>query len=49
VITLRSTPQAEAAGFVASTHGAMLAARVAADPSRFWTIASQAVDRLRNP
>lgn len=48
VMTLRSAPSAEAAGLVASTHGAMLAARVAGDPSLFWTIASQAANRLRS-
>lgn len=47
VMTLLGTPSAEAAGFVASIHGAMLAARVAGDPSLFWAIASQAASRLK--
>ena len=47
VMTLLGTPSADAATFVASTHGAMLAARVAGDPPLFWTIASQAANRLR--
>ena len=48
-MTLLDSPSTDAAAFVASTHGAMLAARVAGDPSLFWAIASQAANRLRAP
>lgn len=43
------TPATEAATFVASIHGAMLAARAAGQASLFWTIAKVSTDRLRAP
>lgn len=47
VIELRDSPASEAVTFVASIHGAMLAARAAGDASLFWTIARTATDRLK--
>ena len=47
VIELRDNPASEAVTFVASIHGAMLAARAAGDASLFWTIARTATDRLK--
>jgi len=46
-IQLRDTPSAEAATFVASIHGAMLAARAVGDASLFWKIATVSTDRLK--
>lgn len=47
VMRLRDSPAAEASMFVASVHGAMLAARAAGDASVFWQIAKVATERLR--
>lgn len=44
---LAGTPSAEASAFIASIHGAMLAARASGDASLFWEIAQQSVNRLR--
>lgn len=46
-LRLRDTAAAEAATFVASVHGAMLAARAAGQATLFWTIAKLATDRLK--
>lgn len=46
-LRLGDTAPTEAATFVASIHGAMLAARAAGDASLFWTIAKLSTDRLR--
>jgi len=44
---LADTPSAEASMFMASIHGAMLAARAAGDALLFWEIAKQSTNRLR--
>lgn len=44
---LSDTPSAEASMFMASIHGAMLAARAAGDALLFWEIAKLSTDRLR--
>lgn len=44
---LSGPPSAEASAFVASIHGAMLAARAAGDPLLFWEIAKLSTNRLR--
>lgn len=44
---LMGTPSAEASVFIASIHGAMLAARATGDASLFWEIAKQSIDRLK--
>lgn len=44
---LRNTPSAEASTFIASIHGAMLAARAAEDASLFWKIAELSTERLK--
>ncbi|MGO1068209.1 TetR/AcrR family transcriptional regulator [Lysobacter sp. CA199] len=44
---LTDTPSAESSMFMASIHGAMLAARAAGDASLFWDIAKLSTDRLR--
>jgi len=44
---LTDTPSAEASVFMASIHGAMLAARAAGDASLFWEVAKVATDRIR--
>lgn len=46
-IQLVDAPAVEASAFVASIHGAMLAARAAGDASLFWLIAKRSTDRLR--
>lgn len=46
-IRLSDTPSAEASMFMASIHGAMLAARAAGDALMFWEIAKLSTDRLR--
>lgn len=46
-LRLTDAPQSEAATFVASIHGAMLAARATGQTSLFWTIAKRSTDRLR--
>lgn len=46
-LRLTDTPTSEAATFVASIHGAMLAARAAGQASLFWTIATLSTNRLR--
>lgn len=46
-VRLTDTAPSEAVTFVASIHGAMLAARAAGDASLFWTIAKLSTDRLR--
>lgn len=44
---LADTPSAEASMFMASIHGAMLAARAAGDATLFWAIAKLSTDRLK--
>ena len=44
---LSDTPSAEASMFMASIHGAMLAARATGDASLFWEIAKLSTNRLR--
>ncbi|WP_206860339.1 TetR/AcrR family transcriptional regulator [Lysobacter changpingensis] len=44
---LTDSPPAEAATYMASIHGAMLAARAAGDASMFWQIAKLATERLK--
>ena len=44
---LADAPSAEASMFMASIHGAMLAARAAGDALLFWEIAKLSTDRLR--
>ena len=44
---LTDSPPAEAATYMASIHGAMLAARAAGDASMFWQIAKLATGRLK--
>ena len=44
---LTDSPPAEAATYMASIHGAMLAARAAGDASLFWQIAKLATGRLK--
>ncbi|MGH6751964.1 MAG: TetR/AcrR family transcriptional regulator [Pseudoxanthomonas sp.] len=44
---LSDIPSAEASMFMASIHGAMLAARAAGNPLLFWEIAKLSTDRLR--
>jgi TetR/AcrR family transcriptional repressor of nem operon len=46
---LTDTASAEASVFMASIHGAMLAARAAGNASLFWDIAKLSTDRLRKP
>jgi TetR/AcrR family transcriptional regulator, transcriptional repressor for nem operon len=46
-IQLVDAPSVEASAFVASIHGAMLAARAGGDASLFWLIAKRSTDRLR--
>ncbi|MGH8079634.1 MAG: TetR/AcrR family transcriptional regulator [Lysobacter sp.] len=46
-LRLADSPSAEASMFIASVHGAMLAARAAGNPSLFWQIAKLTTDRLR--
>ena len=46
---LADVPAAEAAMFMASIHGAMLAARAAGNALLFWEIANQSTRRLRKP
>jgi len=46
-LALRDAPAAEAAVFMASIHGAMLAARAAGQPGLFKDIATVATDRLK--
>lgn len=46
-VRLTDTPSAEASTFMASIHGAMLAARVGGDAALFWEIAKVGTDRLR--
>ncbi|MET0282250.1 MAG: TetR/AcrR family transcriptional regulator [Steroidobacteraceae bacterium] len=46
-LQLADSPAVEAATFMASIHGAMLAARAAGDASLFWQIAKRTTDQLR--
>jgi TetR/AcrR family transcriptional repressor of nem operon len=48
-LRLAGTPAAEASAFMASTYGAMLAARAAGDAPLFWVITHQATNRLGMP
>jgi len=46
IMQLTDSPSAEASVFMASIHGAMLAARAVGDASLFWEIAKQSTKRL---
>jgi TetR/AcrR family transcriptional regulator, transcriptional repressor for nem operon len=46
-LALTETPRAEAEAFMAAVHGAMLSARVAADPKTFDLVATALLDRLK--